>query len=167
MADQYLGEIRMFGGSFAPQGWAFCNGQLLSIAENSALFALIGTRYGGDGQTTFGVPDLRGRVAMHVSSTHPLGPGTGTETVTVNMDQLPAHTHMAQAALANGDTPAPEGKVWAAQALNSFATDATGSVAMNVAALQPQGGNQPHDNLMPFQVISFIIALEGIFPSTD
>jgi len=165
--DQYLGEIRMFAGTFAPQGWVFCNGQLLSIAENSALFALMGTRYGGDGQTTFAVPDLQGRVAMHMSSSHPLAQKGGTEEVTLQLNHLPAHTHMPQACLVTGDQPSPQNTVWAAVEGSPFTTDATGVVAMNAAAISAVGGSQAHDNLMPFQAISFIIATEGIFPTSD
>jgi microcystin-dependent protein len=171
MGTPFLGEIRLFGGNFAPLGYAFCSGQILSISQNDALFALIGTTYGGDGQTTFALPDLRGRIPVHVGqgpglSSYVLGQSGGAETVTLTTQQLPAHTHAAQAQSAAGNQAAPGGGVWAASGQNQFSSNAP-NAAMSNAAIGSAGGSQPHDNAMPYQVISFIIALEGIFPSRN
>ncbi|TCP52629.1 microcystin-dependent protein [Tumebacillus sp. BK434] len=165
MSESYLGEIRMFAGNFAPQGWALCNGQLLSIAENEALFALLGTIYGGDGQTTFALPDLQGRVAVHPNSTYTRGSKAGTETVTLLSNQLPIHTHTANAnsGLVEGDVPT--NSVWGQTVINNFsATSGNTLVNMNAQTLSPVGSNQPHDNMMPTTAISFIISLYGMFP---
>lgn len=170
MSDQYVGEIRMFPGTYAPQGWALCNGQLLSISENEALFTLIGTTYGGDGQTTFALPNLQGRAPVHMG-TNPatgtnylLGQSAGTENVTLLTTQMPAHTHAVLAAQAAGDIANPSNNVWASNNVSAYAADPTGAVAMNPAAISPAGGGQPHDNMMPFTVINYIIALNGIYP---
>lgn len=162
MSESYLGEIRMFAGNFAPQGWALCNGQLLSIAENEALFALLGTTYGGDGQTTFALPDLQGRVAIHPNTTYVRGTKGGSETVTLVTNQLPQHTHIANAnsTTSTGDTPA--NSIWGATIQQNFGSGATQNMsAQTIAAV---GGNQPHENMMPTTTISFIISLYGIFP---
>lgn len=168
MSQPFIGEIRMFGGSFAPAGWAFCDGQLMAIAENDALFTLIGTTYGGDGQQTFGIPDLRGRVPAHMGtgpglSTRVIGEVSGVETVTLTVQQIPQHTHIPQASTLNGNQSSPLNHIWAQSEARQFA---------NVAASQPMsqsvapvGGSQPHDNVMPFLTISFIISLFGVFPS--
>ena len=166
MADPFIGEIRLFGGNFAPQGWATCDGQLLSIAQNTALFSLLGTTYGGNGQTTFGLPDLRGRASPHQGGGLELGQSTGSETVTLAGGQLPAHGHLANAASA-ATSLSPAGQYWAADpgggvaAYNSAANGQT----LAPAAVAPAGGGQPHDNLQPFLTVNFIMALEGIFPS--
>lgn len=166
MSEAYVGEIRMFAGDYAPQGWALCNGQLLSILENEVLYALLGTTYGGDGRTTFGLPDLQGRIPIHTSSSIPLGTKAGTETVTLTTSQLPAHTHMANASSTVGAESSPSNAVWAPTTLENY-SDGTGAtpVSMNGAALSPVGGSQPHENMMPSLTISFIIALVGIYPS--
>lgn len=171
MGTPFIGEIRMFGGNFAPRGFAFCNGQLLAIAQNDALFALIGTTYGGDGQTTFALPDLRGRIPVHAGqgpglSSYSLGESSGTEAVTLTVQQLPAHTHAPQGQSAAGSQAGPDGGVWASSAQNQFSANAP-NAAMSNAAIGPAGGSQPHDNMAPFQVVSFIIALEGVFPSRN
>ena len=171
MGTPFLGEIRMFGGNFAPVGFAFCDGQTLAIAQNDALFALIGTTYGGDGQTTFNLPDLRGRIPVHAGqgpglSNYVLGQSGGSETVTLTAPQLPAHAHAPLAQSAAGNQPAPAGGVWAASAQNQFSSNAP-NVGMSNSAIGSAGGSQPHDNMMPYQVVSFIIALEGIFPSRN
>ncbi|MCZ8523997.1 MULTISPECIES: phage tail protein [Paenibacillus] len=174
MSEPYIGEIRMFGGNFAPQGWAICNGQLLSIADNTALFSLIGTTYGGDGQSTFGLPDLRGRAPVHqgqnpVTRSHfTMGQMSGVETVMLTQAQIPAHTHTVQAQKEPGTAGSPAGAVWAASAVNPYAAPAGApSGAMHPAAVAPAGGNQPHDNMMPYLAIQFIISLEGIYPSQN
>jgi microcystin-dependent protein len=174
MSEPFLGEIRMFAGNFAPKGWEFCNGQLLSIAQNSALFSLLGTAYGGNGQTTFGLPNLQGRVPMHWGSGQGLTPRTlgemsGSEHVTLLSNQMPAHTHQIAANNGQGDTFSPEGAVNAAavdatqQPLNIYSSSANGTMAAQ--SIKAAGGSQPHDNMQPYQCVSFIIALEGIYPS--
>jgi len=162
MSESYLGEIRMFAGNFAPQGWALCNGQLLSIAENEALFALLGTTYGGDGQNTFGLPDLQGRIPVHPNTAYPLGSKGGTETVTLTAAQMPAHTHTANAVNSPAASLSPSNAVWAAGPREIYAAGTPS--AMNAASISPVGGSQPHDNMMPSTAISFIISLYGVFP---
>ncbi|MDF2629719.1 MAG: phage tail protein [Symbiobacteriaceae bacterium] len=169
MSDMYIGEIRMFAGTFAPMGWALCNGQLLSISEYEALFSLIGTTYGGDGQTNFAVPDLRSRIPVHMGqnpstgTTYNLGAAGGVETVTVTTNQMPAHTHTAYAQSEPGSNSEPSGAVWASSTIKQFTATAP-NAAMNAGLLSPVGGNQPHDNMMPFLAVNFIIALEGEYP---
>lgn len=172
MSDPYIGEIRMFGGNFAPAGWAFCGGQLLPIAEFDALFALIGTNYGGDGQTTFALPDLRGRLPVHNGqgpglNSYIIGQQAGVEQVTVTTAQLPAHTHPAAATTNPGSQAAPGGAVWAASTGDAlYATGTSADVAMDpTSPAVPAGGGQPHSNVMPYQCVNFIIALFGIFPT--
>jgi microcystin-dependent protein len=168
MATPYLGEIRMVGFNFAPQGWALCDGTLLSIAQNDALFALIGTTYGGDGQTTFALPDLRSRVPMHQGTGSGLSPRTlgqtgGEESVTLGASQIPTHTHNAMAAV-NSNSATPNGTVWAGWIGGQF-SDQAPNAQMSLSAMSSAGGGQPHDNMIPYQAINFIIALFGIFPS--
>lgn len=175
--DNFLGEIRLFAGNFPPLGWAFCNGALLSIAQNDALFALLGTTYGGDGQSTFALPDLRGRVPLHQGSlagnNYVIGQQAGVETVTLTAAQLPPHSHSASASTsappatgAGIDLAGASPYVPAAPAKPRFYAPAgSGTVSMAAQAIQPSGGNQPHNNVAPFLALSFIIALEGIFPS--
>lgn len=166
MALPYVGEIRMFAGNFAPAGWAFCEGQLLPITEYETLFQLIGTTYGGDGQNTFALPDLRGRLPLHqgtFQNTYLLAESGGQETVVLTVNQIPAHNHAAQASSDGGTQTGPGGGLWAASGLNQFAA---GSGTNNMAnSMGNTGGNQPHENMMPFLVVSFIISLFGIFPS--
>jgi microcystin-dependent protein len=165
MAQPYVGEIRMFAGNFAPAGWMFCQGQLLPISENETLFQLIGTTYGGDGQSTFGLPDLRGRIPLHQGNGFTLAEQGGAEAVTITVNQLPAHTHPLVAVGASGNQTSPAGAL-PAQSFNiaPYINDApTGN--FNVNAVGPVGGSQPHENLMPFLCLDFIISLFGIFPS--
>jgi microcystin-dependent protein len=173
MSSPFVGEIRMFGGSFAPAGWMFCSGQLLPISENETLFNLIGTTYGGDGQATFGLPDLQGRVPLHVGSGFVLGQNGGTENVTLTTQQIPNHNHTANTTAAGGTTNVPNNTTIFAN--TSTTGTITTYVPFNAAnAQQPllpteltnTGGNQPHDNMQPFLVLSFIISLFGIFPHT-
>jgi microcystin-dependent protein len=169
MSQPFIGEIRMFGGNFAPAGWAFCDGSLVSIQDNETLFNLIGTTYGGNGTTNFALPDLRGRIPLHMGSGSGLTPRVlaqvgGTETVTLLTAQLPAHNHVAQGSSNNGSQNGPGNGVWAASNLNQFAAG-TPNAVMNAQALANGGGNQPHDNVMPFLAVSFIISLFGIYPS--
>lgn len=165
MADPYLGEIRMFGGNFAPQGWMFCAGQTLSISENDALFTLVGTTFGGDGVTTFGLPDLRGRIPIHQGGGIVAGEIGGTETVTLSPAQLPAHTHPLLASGSTANNPNPGNNVPGESSVISMYQSGAASAAMAAGATSSVGGNQPHDNMQPFLCINFIISLAGIYPS--
>lgn len=165
MSQPFIGEIRMFAGNFAPVGWAFCNGALIPISENDALFNLIGTTYGGDGQNTFALPNLQSRVPVHVGPGFALGQAAGTESVTLTVSQIPAHSHVPQCTANAGVQPSPESGVWAANTTLSPYVDVAPSTAMDPGALQSSGGSQPHDNMIPFLVINFIISLFGVFPS--
>jgi microcystin-dependent protein len=169
MSDQYVGEVRMFAGNFAPVGWLFCDGSLLPIANFDTLFNLVGTTYGGDGVTTFAVPDLRGRAPAHSGAapgvdTVVQGQLVGEESVTLTVQQIPAHTHPPRAAAEQALSSSPAGAVWAAWADHPYASTAP-TVAMNGSAIGPSGGNQPHDNMPPFLTVNFIIATTGIYPS--
>ena len=169
MATPFIGEIRMFGGNFAPVGYAFCNGQLMAISQNDALFSLIGTTYGGDGQNTFALPDLRGRLPIHMGtglSTYVIGQNAGVENVTLTTNLIPSHAHSAMGQSASGNQPSPSGNTWAASSLNQY-TPSAANVTMNAASIGNSGGSQPHSNFMPYLCINFIIALEGIFPSRN
>ena len=163
MAQPYVGEIRMFGGNFAPAGWMFCNGQLLPISENETLFNLIGTTFGGDGQSTFALPNLMSRIPIHMGQAYILGETGGVETVTLTISQLPNHSHAPLCQSAPGGQ-GPANGVWATSA-DAIYTDTAPGAFMNVAAITPAGGSQPHDNMMPFLAVSFIISLFGIFPT--
>ncbi|SRR5258705_13986813 len=171
MAQPYVGEIRMFGGNFAPAGWMFCNGSLLPISENETLFNLIGTTYGGDGQTTFALPNLQSRVPIHMGqgsglSTYQLAETGGVETVTLTTNQIPLHTHLPMASNA-GSADTPANNYWAASTLGKPYTPAPPAVQMNTGTISPTGGSQPHDNMIPFLCVSYIISLFGIFPSPN
>jgi microcystin-dependent protein len=164
MSSPFIGEIRMFAGNFAPQGWAFCDGALMAIDQNTALFQLIGTTYGGDGQTTFAVPNLQSRIPVHIGPGFALAQAGGVETVTLTTSQIPAHNHVPQANSSAGTQSSPAGGVWAQSTLGQFSS-ATPTLTMAAAALGSSGGSQPHDNMMPFLVINFILSLFGVFPS--
>ncbi|MCW2765667.1 MAG: hypothetical protein JWO11_1626 [Nocardioides sp.] len=164
MTDAYLGEIRMFGGTYAPMGWAFCDGQLLAIAANEALYTLLGTTYGGDGQTTFGLPNLGSRMPIGPSPSHPHGEVGGQESVTLTVAQLPVHTHDVRAVDGPASSTVPAGNLWATWADTPYSTDAP-SVAMDPTGVSVAGSGLPHDNRAPYLGVSFIIAVEGIFPS--
>lgn len=159
----------MFGGNFAPAGWAFCSGQLIPISENETLFNLIGTIYGGDGQNTFALPDLQSRVPVHMgtggAATYTIGESGGTETVTLTNSQIPAHSHVPNASSSPGVSDSPAGNVWAAVANGLPYSNAAPSVSMNAAAIGSAGGSQPHENMIPYVAINFIISLFGVFPS--
>lgn len=165
MSSPYIGEIRMFGGNFAPAAWQFCNGQLISIADNTALFQLIGTTYGGDGQTTFALPDLQGRIPLHFGTNFVQGQKAGSETVTVITQQIPAHSHPAFANSGAGGVTSPANNYWGAVTASDPYSSAAPDATMNAASVGLTGGNQPHDNMMQYQCVSFIICMEGIFPS--
>lgn len=168
MSEAYIGEIRMFGGNFAPVGWLPCNGQLLSISENEALYSLLGTTYGGDGQSTFGLPDLRGRMPIHAQPSFGVGTAGGTEEVVLVSTNLPAHNHTVAAGTAVGTDDAPTGNIWAnsGDTLNLFSTDAP-TVTFAPDAIGAAGNGQGHDNMMPFLAVTFMICLEGIYPSSS
>ena len=170
MSDPYIGEIRMFGGNFAPVDWALCQGQLMAISQNAALFALLGTTYGGDGVQTFNLPDLRGRAPMHQGQ----GPGitakimgerAGLENVTLTTNQLPGHSHPMVASTDPADQINGSNGVVAAAPTLSMYIAAPPDSALNSSSVQSVGGNQPHENMQPFLVVTFIIALAGIFPT--
>jgi len=167
MAQPYVGEIRMFAGNFAPAGWMFCEGQLLPISENETLFQLIGTTYGGDGESTFALPDLRGRVPIHQGNGFILAETGGVEEVTLTVNQIPNHSHVPVANSGNGSSSDPTNNVWAAQpALLQYS--GTGSSDINLAAnTLAQVGGQPHTNFQPYLCVDFIISLFGIFPSPN
>jgi microcystin-dependent protein len=155
----------MFAGNFAPVGWALCQGQLLSIAENTTLFELIGTTYGGDGQSTFALPNLAGRLPVHMAASFPLGQVGGQETVTLTSPQIPAHGHAVMASTAAGNQTSPAGNVLADSATVALYNGNAPNQSLAGQTVQPAGGGQPHDNMPPFLAINFIIALFGIFPS--
>ena len=167
MALPYVGEIRMFAGNFAPAGWMDCDGQLLPISGNETLFQLIGTTYGGDGQSTFALPDLRGRVPVHVGAGIVLGEQAGVESVTLTAQQIPAHTHGHSASASPASTTGnPTGLTADAGTTLIYGADVP-SVPLNAAAISTVGGSQPHDNMAPFLAVSYIISMFGIFPSPN
>lgn len=166
MASPFVGEIRMFGGNFAPAEWAFCDGSLLPISEFPALFNLIGTTYGGDGQSNFGLPDLRGRFPLHQGNGFVIGGLGGVENVTLTVSQLPDHMHPAVCGAGGGNVASPKGAFWSTDPQGGTAaySDSAGS-AMATGAIGNAGGSQPHPNRQPFLAVSFIISLSGIFPT--
>jgi len=171
--EPFIGEIVMFGGDFAPRGWAKCEGQLLQISQYSALFSLIGTRYGGDGSTTFALPDLRGRVPMHYGlgpglSTYIQGESGGTETNMLTVANLPAHNHSINAVTADGNTSAPGGNLPAGtKLLDKEYSDATATTTMNATMVSSTGGGQAVNNMQPYLTVTYIIALQGIYPTRN
>jgi len=175
MATPFVAEISLFAGNFAPRGYAFCSGQLLSIAQNTALFSLLGTTYGGNGQTTFALPDLQGRLPVHTGqgpglTSRVLGEKAGTETVTLITSQMPAHDHtVSQRAGSTADSPSPLGRYPAPPASGTPYSGTTGAQMASGTAttLATAGGGQPHNNLMPSLCVNFIIALQGVFPSRN
>lgn len=169
MSDPFIGEIKMFAGNFAPRGWALCDGQLLAVAQNDALFSLFGTIYGGDGRTTFGLPDLRGRIPIHYGS----GPGltprnigqkSGAENVTLTVNTLPSHGHPLQASANAGTDANPSSKVLGASPSVRLYRPVNPTAPMSTNAITQVGGSQSHPNVMPFQCINFVVALIGIYP---
>jgi microcystin-dependent protein len=165
MAQPYVGEFKMFAGNFAPAGWMFCEGQLLPISEYETLFNLIGTTYGGDGQSTFGLPDLRGRLPIHFGGGFTLAETGGVETVTLTVSQMPAHSHAFFASTGAGSQSNAANNVPAASpSITLYLEDVT-AANMNPSAVGPSGGSQPHNNFQPYLCVSFIISLFGIFPS--
>ena len=169
--DPYVGEIRIFAGPYAPQDWAFCDGTMLQVNDNQALFALIGNRYGGDGRTTFALPDMRGRLPVHQGAGTGLSPRAlassgGTETVTLTEAQMPAHSHMLMAMTSVAGNSQPQGNMLAKVSVPIYATEqGTPTVAMPADMVSAAGGGQSHNNLMPYLCLNYIIALKGIYPS--
>jgi microcystin-dependent protein len=172
MSEAYLGEIRLFAGNFAPRYWALCNGQIMSISQNTALFSILGTTYGGDGRTTFALPNLSGKAPMHWGDGQGLTPRVlgemdGEAAVTLLQSQLPAHTHVPMGQ-SDSNSPSPEGSVWA-KTIGRRGTpayiNADPNAQMGIQAIQVQGGNSAHNNRQPYLAINFIICLSGIFPS--
>jgi len=171
MSDQYLGEIRMFTGNYAPKDWALCNGALLSVSEYNALFSLIGTTYGGDGEETFALPDLRGRLPIHAGTSgagtvYQLGDAGGTETETLSLSQVPAHTHPVNANRISNQASPANGFWGDSTGVTNYQPNGTVGGSMNSSLVSSVGGGNPeHDNVMPYLPINFIIALTGIYPS--
>lgn len=165
MAQPYVGEIRMFAGNFQPAGWMFCEGQLLPISENETLFQLIGTTYGGDGQSTFALPDLRGRIPLHQGNSFILAETGGVEEVTLTTNQIPAHSHAALASMSVATDTNPSNTVLAQTTTFDFYQSTPGAVQMAPQSLSAVGGSQPHTNFQPYLCVNFIISLFGIFPS--
>ena len=174
MADQFVSEIRMFAGNFAPTGWALCNGQLMAISQNTALFSLLGTQFGGNGTTNFALPNLQGSVPLNAGNGAGLTPRSigetgGAQTVTLLQSQMPIHTHIALASTAGG-VDSPAGAAWSESKLGKtplsvYAASGANNVAMSPQALASVGGSLPHNNMPPYQCLTFIIALQGIFPA--
>jgi len=160
-----MSEIKLVSFNFPPKGWALCNGQFLPINQNQALFALLGTTYGGNGQTTFALPNLQGRVPIHEGSGHALGEAAGSTAVTVNIQQLPTHLHTLVANDTNANQPVPSGAL--AASCNNGYTPPAALTTLNPTSVTSVGGSQPHNNMMPYLVLNFIIALQGIFPSQN
>jgi microcystin-dependent protein len=166
MANPYIGEIRIFAGNFAPSGWSFCDGSILAISQYSTLFNLIGTTYGGNGTTTFALPDLRGRAPVHLGAGYVIGQNGGLESVALTVAQLPNHTHVPQAAIGTAGTPvdSPANNYWSGWTGGQYA-NAAPVASLASSAIGSAGGSQPHDNMVPFLTINFIISLFGVYPS--
>jgi microcystin-dependent protein len=166
MAEPFLSEIRIMSFNFAPKGWAMCNGQLLPINQNQALFSLLGTTFGGNGQTNFALPDLRGCVPIHVGNGNTLGQKAGTTSVTINIQQLPTHTHPLNALDTSGTLGNPKGNLLA-QVANAYTAVGGNLTTLSPPTVSNVGGNQAHNNMQPFLTLTFCIALQGIFPSPN
>jgi microcystin-dependent protein len=165
MSTPFLGEIKIVSFNFPPKGWAFCNGQLLPINQNQALFSILGTTYGGNGQTTFGLPNLQGRMPVHTGDGIVLGELGGETAHTLNISELPAHAHTPAGSVNPPSVGDPTGNLWSTFAGNQY--NSQPNTAMSPACVQATGGSQPHDNMTPYLVLNFVIALQGIFPSQN
>ncbi len=163
MSDPYIGEIRIFAGNFAPNGWLLCQGQLVSISDYDTLFNLIGTTYGGDGQDTFALPNLASRYPVHMGPDDPLGSVGGVEQVTLTPSSMPLHTHPVSAATTPATSASPGNGFWASWRSPEYRTSAP-DAAMDAAAVGPAGGSQPHDNMPPYLAVNFIISMFGVYP---
>jgi microcystin-dependent protein len=169
MADPFVAEIRIFGCNFAPKGWAFCNGQLLPISQNTALFSLLGTTYGGDGKSNFALPDMQGNAPMHPGqgpglSLHDLGETGGSQTVSLLESEIPSHRHPVRASAGDGTTGSPAGSLVAQGVGVNMYTATFNATSLNGNAVAPAGGDQPHNNMQPYLTLNFCIALQGVFP---
>ena len=168
MADPFLAEIRLMSFQFAPKGWALCNGQLLPINQNQALFSLLGTTYGGDGRVTFALPDLRGRVPIHRGASHTLGQVEGEQAQTLTVNETPTHTHTVNGTSTQATTPVPATSVTLSTSAGAAAYQVPeGLIAMSDSSLSAVGGSQAHTNMQPFNTVGFCIALQGIFPAQN
>ena len=173
MSEPFLAEIRIFGFNFAPRGWAFCDGQILPINQNQSLYSLLGTTYGGDGRTSFGLPELRGRTPIHVGNsiggqTHSLGQKSGAESISLTAAEMPQHKHTVKGSSSTTTTPLATGNVWSRAAQNQYAPSAgANNVNMGAATLSNAGGGQAHNNMQPSLSLNFGIALQGLFPSRN
>jgi microcystin-dependent protein len=163
VSTPFLGEIMLVSFNFPPKGWALCNGQLLPINQNQALFSLLGTTYGGDGRVNFALPNLQGRIPVHFGSNFVLGQTGGEEQVTLNQNVLPGHSHSAQGSSAAADQSSPQNNFWANGGANAY--NGTANTAMSPASISPVGGGGVHQNMPPYLVLNFVIALQGLFPS--
>jgi microcystin-dependent protein len=166
MSEPFLAEVRIFGFTFAPRGWALCDGQILPINQNESLYSLLGTTYGGDGRTSFALPDLRGRTPIHEGNGYSLGQKAGAETVSLTQDHMPAHSHRVRASIEAGDRGVPIGAVLAAPSIDPVYADPGNLVDMSSDALGSAGG-QAHNNMQPYLAVNFAIALQGTFPSSN
>lgn len=168
MSEPFLAEIRIVGFNFAPRGWAFCDGQILPINQNQSLYSLLGTNYGGDGRTSFALPDLRSRTPIHVGNGHQLAQRSGAETHTLSAAEMPAHTHVLRASSTDGASGVPAGNVLAATPVPDFAfRDPDNLSNMGATTMASAGGGQAHENMQPYAVVNFCIALRGLFPSRN
>ncbi|MFN7117491.1 MAG: phage tail protein [Saprospiraceae bacterium] len=170
MSEPFLSEIKIMSFNFPPKGWAFCNGQVLPINQNQALFSLLGTTYGGNGQTTFGLPNLRGRTPIHFGNGHTLGEAAGSTAVTINIQQMPAHNHFFNTVnTSTNGVPAASTSTYLGQSVpaDAYQTTPTNLVTASAESITNTGGSQPHNNMMPYLVLNFCIALQGIFPSQN
>jgi microcystin-dependent protein len=167
MAEPFLAEVRIFSFNFAPKGWAMCNGQLMPINQNQALFSLLGTTYGGDGRVNFGLPNLQGNVPIHMGSGHTLGERGGEQAHTLSIAELPAHTHTLNGISANGTAIVPAGNLLAGSTTQLYHAQDANLSAMSAATVASVGGSQAHLNMQPFLTLNFSIALQGIFPSQN
>ena len=168
MGTPFLGEVRIVTFNYPPKGWAFCNGQILSIQQNQALFSLLGTTYGGNGVQTFALPNLQGNVPVHFGNGIVQGERGGVAEVTITSTTMPAHTHQAQGVSTTANAPSPSGKAWAASVDNPYSNNSNiALVAMSAASVAQAGQSQPHENQQPYLALNYVIALEGIFPSRN
>lgn len=166
MSEPFLAEVRLMSFGFAPRGWALCNGQLLPINQNQALFALLGTTYGGDGRVNFALPDLRGRTPIHFGNGFSQGQRGGTENYTLTQSEMPAHTHLVRASSETPNRDTPAGNYWAGSEENNYSSGSPNATLV-AGAIANVGGSQPHSNMQPYLTISFCIALQGVFPSQN